>query len=242
MNIAICDNCSDDLNMMMNYCKQYDQRLHVDVFLSGKDLKAASSLKFYNIVFLTIEIESLDVYDIALELYTMKQRPIIIFITKNLDYSVFRHEIALWYLSKPISYNIFSIILYQALQIIAPFKISIPHQRTQKVVRVSRIIYIEVFRHQIIFHMDNQSKLEFRGSLKKIKDQISSSWFVQCHKSFCVNLHHIDSVTAQSVIMTNQDIIPLSKSKKEFFEQKLQEFLRRNSYTFCFNLPCYIAD
>lgn len=67
------------------------------------------------------------------------------------------------------------------------------------------------------FHMENGNKLEFRSSSKDIMEQINCPWFVQYHKSFCVNLKYIDCVTAQNIIMVNQDNIPIGRNKKRLF-------------------------
>ncbi len=226
MKIAICDDNPEDLHLMLEYCKQYDSSLSVYTFPSGKALIHAFSSTFYDIIFLDIEMEPPNGYKTALALRAMERKPILIFTTQNLNYSIRRYGIGLQYLPKPISYEIFVHSLHQALQLTIPPKIMIPYQGAQKLVQVSDIIYIEVIRHQVIFHMINSSKLEFRGSLKDIMEQIESTWFVQCHKSFCVNLNYIDRVTAQNVFMINQVAIPIGRNKKEYFEKRLQEFLK----------------
>lgn len=226
MKIAICDDSPDDLHLMLGYCKQYDPSLSVHTFPSGTALMAAFSSAFYDLVFLDIEMEPPNGYDTAVKLRAMERKPEIIFTTKNLNYSIRGYGIALQYLPKPISYDMFVRALHQALSIIVPPKITIPYQGTQKVIQISDIVYIEVIRHQVIFHMANHSQLEFRGSLKEVMEQIDSSWFVQCHKSFCVNLNYIDSTTSQSICMVNQDLVPIGRNKKEQFEKRLREFLR----------------
>ncbi len=226
MKIAICDDNPDDLRQMATYCMQYDQDLAVYSFSSGKELLNAFLSTFYDLVFLDIEMDPPNGYDTALVLREKERKPEIIFTTQNLNYSIRGYGIAFRYLPKPISYKIFIGALQQALEIIVPPKITIPYQGTQKIVQISDVLYIEVIRHQIIFHMINATKLEFRSSLKDIMEQINCPWFVQCHKSFCVNLKYIDCVTAQNIVMVNQDNIPIGRNKKEYFEKKLQEFLR----------------
>lgn len=226
MKIALCDDSPGDLQLMLEYCKQYAPSLPVYTFSSGKALMAAFSSAFYDLVFLDIEMEPPNGYDTALKLRTMARKPEIVFTTKNLNYSIRGYGVALRYLPKPISYDLFVRTLHQALQILVPPKLTIPYQGTQKIVQISDIIYIEVIRHQVIFHMANGSTLDFRGSLKDIMEQIESSWFVQCHKSFCVNLNHIDRISSQYIIMVTQDNVPIGRNKKENFEKRLQEFLR----------------
>ena len=226
MKIAICDDNPEDLFQMMDYCKQYDQALSIDSFSSGKELLDAFASTFYDLVFLDIEMEPPNGYETALILRSRDRKPEIVFTTQNLNYSIRGYGIALRYLPKPISRKIFLNALHQAFEIIAPPKIKIPYQGTQKIIQISDILYIEVILHQIIFHMVSGIKVTFRGSLKDIMEKIEYPWFVQCHKSFCVNLKHIDCVTAQSIVMTNQDNIPIGRNKKDYFEKRLQEYLK----------------
>jgi len=226
MKIAICDDNPTDLNMMDDYCKRYDPSLHVNSFTSSKELLEAFLSNHYDLVFLDIEMDPPNGYDTALELRSKARKPEIIFTTKNLNYSIRGYGVALRYLPKPISYDIFAQALHQALLVISPRRVTIPYQGTQKVVQISDIMYIEVLRHQVAFHMANALKLEFRGTLKEVMAQINSPWFVQCHKSYCVNLNYIDRTTFQSIILVNEEVIPIGRNKKEGFEERLQEFLK----------------
>jgi len=74
--------------------------------------------------------------------------------------------------------------------------------------------------------MDGTGSLEFRSSLKEVMEQLHPSWFVQCHKSYCVNLNYIDSTTHQTVTLVNGETIPIGRKNKEAFEGRLREFLR----------------
>lgn len=225
MKIALCDDNPKELHLMQGYCKQYDASLPVHTFSSGQALIHAFSASFYDIIFLDIEMDSPNGYETALSLRGMERQPAIIFTTQALSDAVRRYGAALQYLAKPIQYEPFAHALHRALQRMAPPKIMLPYQGTQKLVQVADIIYIEVIRHQVIFHMIDHTNLEFRGSLKDIMEQMASPCFVRCHKSFCVNLNYVDRVTAQSVFMINQDSIPIGRKKKEDFEEKLQKFL-----------------
>ena len=226
MKIAICDDSFADLQLLVGYCEQYDPSLSVYTFSSGQALIDAFSSEFYALVFLDIEMAPPNGYETALHLRTMARKPEIIFTTKNLNYSIRGYGIALRYLPKPIGYEMFIRALHQALQVITPPQMTIPYQGTQKIIQISDIVYIEIIRHQVLFHMANSIVLEFRGSLKEVIQQINSPWFVQCHKSYCVNLNYIDRITSQTIIMENQDIIPIGRNRKTEFESRLQEYLK----------------
>jgi DNA-binding LytR/AlgR family response regulator len=226
MQIAICDDDAEDLAQMASYCRQYDPGLTIHTFSSGQELTRAFLSTFYDLVFLDIEMDPPNGYEIALELRSRDPKPEIIFVTQTLNYSVRGYGIALRYLPKPISYAMFASALYQALQVISPPKIAVPYQGTQKIIQTSDIMYVEVIRHQVILHMVHGPKLEFRGSLRSVMEQIDLSWFVQSHKSYVVNLHYVDSVTPKNIILTNQETVPIGRNNKAQFEQRLQEFLR----------------
>lgn len=53
-----------------------------------------------------------------------------------------------------------------------------------------------------------------RLTLKKIKEQLPEDFFVQCHKSYVVNLRKIKSYTSVSIKLL-EEVIPISRSYKE---------------------------
>lgn len=105
MKIAICDDETTECNRLYSYCKQYNQKFDVTLFFSASDLYNAFQTNFFDLILLDIEMQRPNGYEIAEKLMNSDPKPIIIFITKTLNYAVRGYGIAFKYLPKPISYG-----------------------------------------------------------------------------------------------------------------------------------------
>lgn len=226
MKIAICDDEVSDLKIIHSYCKKSSPDIPVKEFLSGKDLLAAFDADFYDLVFLDIEMGAPDGLTVGAELTRRAQKPVIIFTTHSLNYAVRGYGIALRYLPKPITYPVFQSTLRIALDTILPQKIWLQARGSQLHVSVAEILYFEVLKHQVTIHLNSGKSLLMRGSLSDIIDRMPHRGFVQPHKSYYINMEYIDYVTGQDIMMTNGDIIPIARGKKEQFLKSLSEYMK----------------
>ena len=77
----------------------------------------------------------------------------------------------------------------------------------------SEIRYIKAEGNYIQIHTPQKSVM-VRSTLAGIMNKIPASKFKQTHKSFIINLDHIDSITGSQVILADEHI-PLSRNYKE---------------------------
>lgn len=228
MKIAICDDDAADLRIIQNYCRQYDPQIPTALFHSGEELLEAYRSNFYDLVFLDIEMEQMNGLEVGSRLINMPQRPVIVFTTQSLNYAVRGYGIAMRYLPKPITYDMFSNVMELALERILPEKISILSNGEQVLISVSEILYFEILRHQLFVHLRNGEKVSMRGTLTEIVNQVSHKSFVQPHKSYYINMEYVDRLTQQNIKMTNGDLIPIGRSKKDYFQLRLSEYVKGN--------------
>lgn len=228
MKIAICDDEVADLKLLERYCTEYDTSLPVFLFSSGEELIDAYKEDYFDLVFLDIELGKLSGLDTGTILRDLPDKPIIVFTTHSLSYAVRGYGIAMRYLPKPISYEIFCTTMREALDYITPSKISICVNGTQMLISVNSIIYFEVLKHQLVVHLKDHDDVDMRGTLTEVIEQIHSRHFVQPHKSYYINMEYIDRLTGQDIMMTNGDVIPVGRSKKNEFKARLREYIKGN--------------
>lgn len=228
MKIAICDDEAADLKIIQNYCGQYDPQIPTAVFQSGEALLEAYKSDFYDLVFLDIEMGQMNGLEVGTRLINMPQKPVVVFTTQSLNYAVRGYGIAMRYLPKPITYDMFSDVMELALERILPEKISVLSNGEQVLIPISEILYFEILRHQLFVHLNSGEKLSARGTLTEIISQVSRRSFVQPHKSFYINMEYVDRLTQQNIKMTNGDLIPIGRSKKDYFQLRLSEYVKGN--------------
>ncbi|MEM1123376.1 MAG: response regulator transcription factor, partial [Bacteroidota bacterium] len=103
-----------------------------------------------------------------------------------------------------------------------PSHISIKNQQQIERIPLADIVYIEVLDKQCkIERID--STLNVRTRLKDLLQNLPTILFIQTHRSYLVNLQHVKNVNLadQNILMSNQAIIPLSRSYREYVLDKL---------------------
>lgn len=76
----------------------------------------------------------------------------------------------------------------------------------------AKILYVESARRKAIIHLVDEV-VETYAKLGDLERSLSSS-FVQCHKSFLVNMNHVRELTARSVLLSSGEVIPVSRQRK----------------------------
>lgn len=77
-------------------------------------------------------------------------------------------------------------------------------------VNVRSIIYIESSNHVCLIHTDNATYKLYK-KLRDLLPQFPSS-FIQCHKSYIVNMYWIQRLDPGSIVLRNGEIVPVSRS------------------------------
>lgn len=87
---------------------------------------------------------------------------------------------------------------------------------------VADILYIEADRnYSRIFTLNKEFLLS--TTLKTIEEKLSGNLFVRIHRSYIINLAHVDEVAEDHVIIS-QKAIPLSAGLKEHLLERIQTF------------------
>ncbi len=226
MIIAICDDDANDLDLLMGFCLRYNAKLPVRRYSSAKALLDATDKDKPNIIFMDIEMEPPNGFDAAVKLCSQENPPVIIFTTQTLNYAVRGYGLALRYLPKPISFEMFAPVLKLALERTLPEKVCVCGERGTEVLTISEIVYFEVFQHDVCFHLHNCPDVRLRCTFSSVLKQLSGYTFSQVHKSYCVNLRYVARVDQDQVFLTNGDAIPVGRSYSKSFREDLKNYLK----------------
>ena len=93
-------------------------------------------------------------------------------------------------------------------------------------INIDNILYIESYRNEIIIHtkLPDYSR---RFSLKKILKEIDNR-FVQCHKSYLVNIENVTSLFYDHLEINNIIKIPVGRKYQLLVKNKYQNYQNRN--------------
>ncbi len=232
LKIAICDDdkyiCADVEKALRQYGEENDIKFHIDLYYTGEELigKMSNNEK-YDLIFMDIELNTTTGIIIGTKIRNELENYIskIVFITSVEGYQNQLFDIQPFgYIKKPVDKE--QIVKYTKLCLKVldkeklVFKYQLGHELKQ--IELRNILYFEnkLRKVKLVTHDFNE---EFYGTIKEVRKQLPEN-FILVHASFIVNLKYIKNVLKDSVIMQNDEIIPVSKSNlKELRIQLVRE-------------------
>lgn len=208
------------------YCDAHDIKFSIDRFKSAIEM-LDNYRPIYDIIFMDIMLPGMDGIESAKELRTMDDAVTIIFVTDMANLAVKGYEVnALDFIVKPVEYSSFSRKFERALNVVRYRKsidVCIQVDRTLKRISASKIYYIEVMQHKLIYHTE-EGDFHSRGTLDKLEIQLASENFARCNACYLVNMKFVSEVSGDTVIVAGESL-KISRTKKKAFMQALTNYL-----------------
>lgn len=233
-NIAVVDDdneASDKLyNLICKFGKENDAEFAVECFSNG-DALLQSDFKKFDIIFLDIAMEGKDGLQTAKDLRAGGYDMELFFCTNLEQYAIEGYSVdALGYLIKPVTEYSLNSHLKKACARLRPKttgKVYIKTVDGDMLTSIDKIIYIEVQKHNLFYHVKSGENIEIirsRGSMRGVMKSINSPLFAQSSASFYVNTCYVDSVRKNIIYIANETL-PLSRNFKKEFIDKLMDYV-----------------
>lgn len=225
--------CEDDFifrNMLKDYItiilSNFTNQFEVLEFSSGEELLSCYP-EGIDIFFLDIDMDKITGMDVARKIREIDSKTEIIFTTAVAEYVQDGYEVRAYrYLIKPIDFNELKKHLVSCIDDIihkSKHNLLINNKNGVYKIPVCDITYIEVINKDIIVHtMDKNYTIKM--SMSNIEKELERYNFFRCHKSYLINMNHIQCVKGNSVIINNQ-YIPISRHRSKNFKIKLVNIL-----------------
>ncbi|MDC7288722.1 LytTR family DNA-binding domain-containing protein [Blautia schinkii] len=231
MRIAVVDDSFDDRQRIVKYLEQFQNEhnlpFEIKVFHASFDFLEEYHGD-YDVIFLDIEMPGSSGLDVAREIRGKDQSVGIIFITGLAQYAIEGYEVqAIDFMVKPVGYYNFSMKLEKAFRFIETHReqdILISNKDGVFRIGVSDILYIEKDRDYVLFHT-RQEDYQTRGSIKEIKSKLGSLAFSECTAGCLVNLNYVRRVGKDSIRLTTDRELPLSRRLKKAFTEDYINFM-----------------
>ena len=209
-----------------NYCRTNQLPVMIHVFEDGLDL--IRSTEKHDIVFLDIQMGKLDGLETARFIRKIDRESILIFVTNMAQFAIKGYEVdALDFILKPASMASITYVLDKAMKRLdgSGDKSSFSLKTSDGTVSLSAndITYVEVFDHNLVYHT-TRGEYTVRVRLSDVSEKLSPDRFVTCNRSFVVNLRHVSSVTADSLLVGDTRI-SVSKSHRKELMKRFSSFL-----------------
>ncbi|WP_194777377.1 LytR/AlgR family response regulator transcription factor [Pararhodonellum marinum] len=219
-------------------CKFIDQTAFLS--LEGRFESAIEALGYLHqhevdLVFLDIQMPDLSGMDLArvLEGKANAKKPKIIFTTAYNQFAIESYKVdALDYLLKPFGYDEFLRAANKAYQLYQQQNSEPSAKESEKQsyiflkveyqlvkVMLQDILYVEGYKDYVKVHLlGKPNPLLSLSSMKNMEDLLPDQQFMRIHRSFIINLDHIDSVSRNMVNIGNTQITVSDNYKETFLE------------------------
>jgi DNA-binding LytR/AlgR family response regulator len=216
--------------------------------LQSKFDNAIQALGYVNqhevdLIFLDIQMPDLSGMELAriLDGKTASKKPKVIFTTAYNQFAVEGYKVdALDYLLKPFSYEEFLKAATKAYQFFDNqnkniFTKAEPEKQSDYIflkveyqllkVMLKDITHIEAYKDYVKVHLkDKPNPLLSLTSMKSMEELLPSDNFMRVHRSFIINLDHIDSVSRNVIHIGNSQIV-VSENYKDVFMEFLNKWI-----------------
>lgn len=238
LKIAIIDDEKFFLNLYSQLIKdifaEYYVTVELKTFCSGSEFITFLSKFKFDLLFIDIDMPEFSGIDIAEKLRKNYQNLDIIFVSAH-PHFVF----------EAIRFNPYRFIRKSNLKPETKEAISSYCNRTQikyKMItfelqngritseKVNNIVCFFAVRHTVYLVNNSESEtkiLSRKHSLTQIEQTTKEYGFIRVHKSYLLNYRYIKSINAKSVILSNDDEIPISHGKKIEIQDTFMKFLRK---------------
>lgn len=232
MKIAICEDLLIDSthlhNLIIDYSKMHGLDVKVDVFSNGEKFLKIFKAGDYQIVFLDIYMTESGItgMDVAKTIRETDMDISIIFTTMSLEHGVSSYQVdANYYIVKPVSKAEFEKAMDKCKEKIEIYGKTIEFMvnRESMNIRLRDIYYLEAMFHNTIIYT-NYGEFSPNIALSKLSDQLGGFPFIQCHRSYVVNLLHVSDMDSNSFTMSNGDIVPISKGLKKIAQSEFRKY------------------
>jgi len=201
---------------------------------------AVEALKYLNqnevdVIFLDIHMPFLTGIDF---IQTLKNPPKVVFTTSDKEFALaaYEYEFIVDYLIKPISHERFQKTIQKLKNAFQSTVLDADHGSNTTQLTQDKDIYINIDRRLIKLKLGEILMVEAKGdyieikttstlyrvhsTLKKIKEKLPDSLFMQIHRSFIINFTKIIDIQDNSVLI-DRNVIPISRSQRPHVMQRL---------------------
>ena len=234
INIAVCDDDNNVVEIVKNSVLQYqlssNYQFDIHCFSRGEDL--LKSNLFYDIIFLDIEMDGIDGIKTARHIRRTNGKTKIVYITTHPEFALRSYSVHPFdYVVKPISCERIIIVMNELAEYITKSSvqkeiIQLKGEEGSLILNLNDIYVFEYTGNRRITVFTEKDSYLIKGSLSEIKGLIKEDRFTSPHKSFIVNMEHINRLNGFDIYTTNGLVVPVAQKKLKYFQNEFSRFIK----------------
>ena len=233
INIAICEDSLDEEKHLISMLNLSSIPNEYTIFHSGEELLNIYKPEKFDLLLMDIFMNGITGIETIEKIRLVDENIPVAFITTSTDYALESYRLsALKYIEKPYKLKDIETILKLAALEKANSPGLIVHKNRQDIkLNFSNIIYIETSKRLLNIHTTDSEIIQINEKLSNILPQLEKGAFISPHKSFAVNLSHIQYIDQEikCFVMDNGDNIPIKRELLGKSKKALEDFLFSNT-------------
>lgn len=232
MNIAICDDNPQELAALVQLLTEYAktrENISFTAYTNATDLLSQIKNQDYDLLLLDILMPGLTGLAAAEEIRRYNEKVEILFLTSSQEYAVDSYRVrAYYYLIKPANkQDLFPLLdrLYNRFQAQDE---CLHLKNSQRILSLPfhRIEVVEVINKTLFFHLSDGSDFQMRCPLSDCEKQLlSRPEFTKTHRSYLVNLQHMQELGNSEFISTSGRHIPVARGQHKAVREAYINYL-----------------
>ncbi len=237
MNIILCDDeliflssIEEKINIWIQENK-LNKHIIIHSFTSSEDmLNAFNHGMQIDALFLDIQIPGeMNGITVAKEIRKTNEYIPIVFITSYAQYAEDGYVVnALRYLRKPITQEMISEcmnLIWRRWNFLQTEGVVLDLPTQSLYLPISSILYAEMSGHACIIQTtDREEGYKFRQTMDYLLNKLPNNQFVQCHRSFLINLMYVRHITRRSLTMADGSVIQIGRKFQQSLMQRFRSY------------------
>ena len=225
MRIAICDDLNTERKKVIEALNLIMGNFSVNEFDDGYELIKSHMHMPFDLIILDILMPKISGMDTARLLREKGVNTPVVFISSSEEFGVMSYSVlAFDYILKPIDVERLRECMKRLLaQKKKKHYISVTYSGTETKILLSNIQCMESNLRKVIITLSESRETEVVGKLADFEEYLIKHGFCRCHKSYIVNIEHIDSIENDTFFLTGGRTVKISrtylqKAKKAYFD------------------------
>lgn len=231
MKIAICDDMLQEKillkEMAERYLEENDYEADIVTFENGEALLKNFETGAYDIIFLDVYMNGMNGLETAKEIRRKDENCFIIFATSTEAFAIDSFDVsAVYYLLKPISSEKLGAAFSKCLKYFnkKQRKLEIISNRKELIFYHKDIYYIETYNHRAIIVTDSEQTSAY-VTISELANQLSELPFLRCHRSYIINLEHVEAVQNEDFRLKGGVLVPIGRSYRKQVKEIYKNYL-----------------
>jgi DNA-binding LytR/AlgR family response regulator len=217
--IAICEDTPSDAHRLSEalacYLDANNLTAEINFFNCGEDFLSSFECGKFQIIFMDIYMTKNGItgMDTAKKINAVDKDTAIIFTTTSDEYTLEGYSVAVFYILKPIEQKKMNEAMEKCRLQIERFAktIEIVVDRMPLKIRLRDIFYVEIILRNCIFSLAAGRKTATGISMSDLTEKLHGSNFIQCHRSYIINIMHVRKMTKTDFIFENGERVPIGR-------------------------------